>query len=117
MADWPATLPAFVSKDSLDEAFPDMTIRTGMDVGPPKMRRRTTAAVRPIACSQVLTAAQVADLDAFYSSTLAGGSLAFTWVHPRTRAAATLRFTAPPRVSSRPNSNRYVAAYQLEVLP
>ncbi len=45
MATWPATLPA-PALSSLRETPPDNLIRTQMDKGPAKVRRRTTANVR-----------------------------------------------------------------------
>lgn len=96
MANWPATLPQQVLLDGHSEGVPDTAIRTQMDAGPAKLRQRTTTAVRPIAAALLLTSAQVTTLDTFYVSTLSGGTLDFDWEHPRTKAAATFRFTAPP---------------------
>src|SRR5437870_11881029 len=100
MAVWPASLPQTVFADGYKEEFPMNALRTQMDAGPPKMRRRYTAAFRPFTGTEIFTTAQVATLDTFFVTTLQGGALAFDWSHPRTGAAASVRFTKPPVVTS-----------------
>lgn len=116
MPTWPASLPQQVEMTDFQETVPNMLIRSSTDTGPPKVRRRFSAGVRPINGRQLLTKAQVATLDTFYVTTLTGGALAFDWVHPRTQAAASLRFVGPP-VYTCLGPDAYYAAYQLEILP
>jgi hypothetical protein len=113
---WPASLPQNLEITGLQESPPNLTIRTPMEVGPPKLRRRATAGVRPIQGRQLLTKTQVATLDTFYVTTLAGGSLPFDWVHPRTQAAATFAFVSPP-VYTPVGADAWYAALTLEVRP
>lgn len=115
-AAWPATLPQDVLIEGYAEAFPETRLRTPMDAGPAKMRRRFTAAVRPLKVSVPLTRDQVAALDTFFTTTLEGGALAFTWTHPRTLAAVTLRFVSAPQPV--PDSGAWWrCALDLEVMP
>jgi hypothetical protein len=115
---WPVNLPTAVLEEGYSEARPDNVIRSPMDVGPPKVRRRTTAAVYPLFFSQQLTTAQVATLVTFYDSTLAHGSLSFTLEHPRTGGEVEAMFAAPPRIVPWPNADGYWRAdYQIEVYP
>jgi len=95
MPTWPATLPALVVQSGYSESLPDQAIETPTDAGPGKIRRRQTGTQRPLKCSIECTPAQVATFETFWLTTLAGGTLEFTWVHPRTQAAATLRFRKP----------------------
>ena len=95
MADWPSTLPQIPLQRGFSESPPDTTIRTKMDAGPAKLRRRFTANVRPINSSFILTKAQIAILDTFYVTTTVGGSASFTWLDPRTKVLKSFRFTAP----------------------
>lgn len=97
MAAWPASLPQFVSSDGYDESPPKTTIRSSVDVGIAKQRSRTTGGARPISATVEMTLAQVETLDVFFVTTLVNGSLSFTWVHPRTQVASTLRFTDVPK--------------------
>lgn len=92
---WPGTLPALVTQAGFSESVPDQAIETPTDAGPGKVRRRQTGTQRPIKAAIRCTAAQVAAFDTFWLSTLAAGTLQFTWVNPRTQAAATLRFRKP----------------------
>ena len=96
MASWPGTLPATPLLRGYAESPPDLTIRTQMDQGPAKIRRRFTAAPRPMRFAFNMTTAQIAILDTFYVTTLSGGALTFTFTNPRTAATDTYRFLSPP---------------------
>lgn len=113
---WPPTLPDYLLKDGYSEMPPEVTLRTRMETGPAKVRRRATNAVRPIRGTVRLSAAQKALLDAFYVDTLVGGSLAFDWVHPVTRGAASFRFVTRPTFTPAAGTN-WNAALDLEILP
>lgn len=96
MAAWPGTLPQYVDQSSYAEQPPNVTIRSEMDAGAAKLRRRFTTGPRMFNVAVQLDSTQLSTLDTFYVSTLEHGSLPFDWVHPITRAAAEFRFTAPP---------------------
>ena len=114
MATWPGTLSAFILQDGFSETLPNNTIRSKMDVGPPKMRRRGTGAPRPVTGKQYMTAGQVAIFDTFYESTLYSGSLRFDWVSPRTQAVKELRFIQPPVYT--PMGVGYIVSMKLEIM-
>jgi hypothetical protein len=116
VANWPSSLPPLPLAADYADTLPDTLARTQMDAGPAKVRRRTTAAVRPLTASFLFTKAQCATLQTFYEDTLAGGALAFDWILPRTGAAASLRFLAPPTFGS-PSGKWWRVTCQLEVLP
>lgn len=116
MASWPATLPQAFEQDGYSEPFASNVVRTEMDVGPPKVRKRYTAAVKQFAGLMYLTETQAETLETFYETTTNWGSDAFDWVHPRTGAAISCRFAGPPVLEQA--RGRYVAAMiQIEVLP
>ncbi|KKK88167.1 hypothetical protein LCGC14_2745910 [marine sediment metagenome] len=96
MPAWPAGLPQDPLLDGIQEASPDTRLVTQMEQGPPKVRRRFTAAERGIGMRMIMTTAQIETLDDFFVLTLGSGSLTFTWKHPRTGNAATYRFKDPP---------------------
>lgn len=116
-ATWPAALPPLVAVDGYGEQPPDTALRTRMDAGPAKVRRRFTAGPRPLSVRLDLDATQVEALDAFYVTTLEGGALAFDWMHPRTQAATALRFVRPPAYRPLSSDAAWSAALQLEILP
>jgi len=112
MPEWPATLPQEPPGET--ETAPDLAVRTEMDAGPPKMRRRFTAGVRRFSREMILTAAQVEILDAFYLDTLKS-TLSFDWTHPRAGANVTYRFTGPPAYTT--YEGNYKVTLPLEILP
>lgn len=115
MATWPATLPA-PALSSLQESPPDNLIRSAMDKGPAKLRRRTTANIRPISFTLMLTPAQVDVLDIFYDVTTFSGVDEFDYTHPRTGNPVTARFADRPQYQER-EKVVYAVAVSLEILP
>lgn len=94
MVTWPSTLKPL--KGSVQETPPENAIRSDMDVGPAKVRRRTTANIRPLTFSMRLTGAQTATLDTFYNTDTFSGVEPFDFKHPRTGSTVTARFVSPP---------------------
>ena len=116
MADWPDTLPELPLSGKYNEKPPSLLVRTQMDVGPAKVRRRFTAGVRPIKVSFFLTKDEVEILDKFFIETCQGGALPFTWVNPRTGEKKSLRFKSEPDYNHYAYIN-YDVNLELEILP
>lgn len=116
MPAWPSTLPATPLMDKFRETSPDTLIRTEMETGPAKIRRRSTAGVRGMTLGYLLSRAQVAALESFYLADTAGGALAFDFTHPRSGAALVCRFRSPPAYES-VNGEYFHVAVALEALP
>lgn len=117
MADttWPSTLRDLWLKDGFREIPPKNMIRTKMDVGPAKVRRRTTSNVRQFLGRMFLTSALVVVLDDFFVTSTKSGTLTIELKHPRTGTTGTYRFVNEPQYVSR--NRGYVATIQLELLP
>lgn len=98
---WPPGLPPGPLIATLEETTPDLVVRTPMSVGPAKVRRRATVAVRTFAVEWRLTRAQVALLDDWFVSTLEGGALPFEFRHPRTADTLAFRFVERPAYAPR----------------
>jgi hypothetical protein len=113
---WPAGLPAYVLAEGYQEHAPDTLLRTPMDAGPAKARRKSTAQVWTITCQVRLTHDQRAVLDQFFVVDTASGALRFDWVHPVTRDACEMRFTERPVYQAR-GPVHLVASLALEILP
>jgi hypothetical protein len=94
MANWPATLPDFSSSTSIQDDESRLT--SAMDAGPASVRNRFTAISQTVKTSMVLTGAQLAIFNTFMRTTLAHGSLSFTWTNPVTGASETVRFKKKP---------------------
>jgi hypothetical protein len=116
MTSWPSDIPQSPLVSGFSETFPNVVVRTSMDQGPAKVRRRFTAAERPFKCSMILTAAQATSFDTFFTTTMEGGALTFTWVHPRTLEAGTFRFVGQPTFTAI-DGGLYQTEFQIELMP
>lgn len=116
MVAWPASLPQSPLLRGFVETAPDGLLRTAMDTGPAKTRRRFTAAVRPVKYPLLLTTAQTETLDDFFVNTLASGALSFTHIHPRTTLAATYRIIGKPQYIP-VSGSKWTTILDLEILP
>jgi hypothetical protein len=114
---WPLSLPQRPLAEGFHERAADTLVRTQMEAGPAKVRRRFTAGVRTMDLQLRLTGSQVETLDGFHDSTLAGGALAFDWVHPRTDLAIRCRFAEPPSYAPYAAGRLWTATLKLEILP
>lgn len=100
MTAWPETLPAFPLIAGYGESMPNTILRTQMDVGPAKTRRRSTSGVSKLNYEIRLTLDETAILEGFFLNDCAGGALSFTNTHPRTGETKTFRFLEPPQFSA-----------------
>jgi hypothetical protein len=115
MPTWPNTLPKALI-EGYAETPANNVLRTQMDVGPAKTRRRTFANVRNLTINLLLSSAQWTALDNFYDVETLSGSLPFDMPHPRTNVTGNFRFVSPPQLSAL-SSNYFKIAVSLEQLP
>lgn len=95
MVDWPNTLPQSPLLDGYTEKTKDNTLRSQNDIGPPKMRPRSTAYTDDISVRFIITTTQKGYLDTFYKTTLRGGALTYQWQGPTDSSPKTYSMTAP----------------------
>lgn len=118
MVAYPASLPdPFVG---LTDARLPAVARTEMDAGPPKVRRRFTAAVRNFEVPYVLTGSERATFETFFVTTLKEGSLEFDWIDPLDLSTLTMRFREPPAWTLRAGGGSaaiWQTSLAIEVLP
>lgn len=112
---WPVALPP-PALSTLNEAPADNALRSNMDKGPAKLRRRTTANTYPLSFMLWLTSDEVDILKDFYDNETFSGSEEFDYVHPRTGEACQARFAERPSWSER-EAVVYGASVSLEILP
>ena len=110
MATWPSTF--VIKREGYKETPPDRVIRSRMGVGPDKIRRRSSSAVRKENFTLSLTDALLVTFDAFY---LANDSIAFTFPDPRTETNVQARFVSPPSYVLK--ETIWNVGIQLEILP
>lgn len=90
MPTWPVTLPQQFLMQGYSETPPSNIIRSTMDQGPPKDRRRSTDNERLFSVSMELTEAQIAIWEDFYYNTIQE-VLPFDFPHPRTGATISVK--------------------------
>lgn len=89
---WPKELPQVMRLEGLSGKLRTAVVRTEMDAGPQKTRRRYTVAQKDFSGSVVVTEAQRRILEAWYRQTLGNGALRFVMADPQTLAPAEFRF-------------------------
>lgn len=121
---WPLSLPQRLSTTGYQESMADNLIRTQMDVGPAKVRRRSSAGPRPLSGSLMMTNSQLETMLSWIKATLLDGSLTFYFPNPRPGADAMLlvRFAKDGLPSWTPagflsGELAWEVALRLEVLP
>jgi hypothetical protein len=90
---WPAELPETLLLEGLSAERKSNVIRTAMDAGPRKARRRYTANTKIFTGKLLLDPDQRAALEQFYHTALADGVLRFNFKNPQTLATEEFRFT------------------------
>lgn len=115
MPSWPASLPQKPLESGYSEGTIDTSVRTSMDVGPAKVRRRISAGTRDCQMQFFMTSSQLSDFITFYETTILSGSLSYTWNHPRTGNSYSWRIKKAPQWSKQ--GQYYVIPLELEQLP
>ncbi len=120
---WPISLPNPLL-NGLGEEPRSNTLRSEVDSGIAKLRRRFTVSPRGLDFNLSLTRDKVQTFDDFYSETLKDGTLTFEMFHPRLRTTATFRFKGVPKyvpltsMSSTASKDEYqINGVTLEVVP
>lgn len=121
MADWPATLPD-LQMLGLTEQRQDGRLRSPMETGRAKTRRRFTAVVVNYNIPIIFTGAQKMILDDFFATTLAEGSLPFVWENPVDDTTVEMLIRQQPEWqlilgNANPNLRIWSATLNLEQLP
>lgn len=115
---WPTGVPQ-VPQKGFTEAGGSLILRSPMDAGPAKQRRRGKSP-NTMQVSFVWTNAQTAAFESFVENTLRG-TARFTFTHPRTLQTVEVRIV--PQGSGTLYNITYLApgytttAFQLEILP
>ncbi len=118
MASYPASLPDDFLQADFSESAPDNVIASDMDVGPPKTRRRSSAAVRKISGNVLMTSAQVATHDTFFTATLYDGAEPFDWTDPRTGANVSYLYQpGSPPLYTPAGPGRWIVTIKLMEMP
>jgi hypothetical protein len=112
---WPVSLQDKLNEDSFSFQIGETVLRSDMDVGPVKVRRRMTKSTDLVTCSINVTSGEYSVFKTFYDVTLNGGVTLFTFNHPITGAPQDFRFVGAPSVRSIGGGN-YVVSMVWEIL-
>ena len=89
---WPKELPQILRLEGLSGKMRTATVRTEMDAGPKKTRRRYTVSQKDFTGSVIVTEQQRQILESWYQKVLGGGALRFVMTDPQTLEPAEFRF-------------------------
>lgn len=95
---WPPSLPECA--ETWEEADQPVTVRTSMDAGQPKVRRRFTRTMRTVRVSFTTDHVQAMALRDFFELDTQGGVLEHQFRHPFRNAVENFRFIEAPRIAS-----------------
>lgn len=93
---WPTELSDLLDSDSFGYSIGDTVIRSDMDTGPAKLRRRSTKGIDKVTCSQKMAFDDFQTVYDFFDIDLNGGVTPFTFNHPFTGVPTDWRFISPP---------------------
>ena len=91
-AAWPSTIPQGPIYGGFTEVRQRNVASFSPDVGPPKMRRRSTAVGVNTQATFQFSDTDLATFNTFFETTLVDGTLPFTWTHPVTAVSYTWMF-------------------------
>lgn len=114
---WPSDLPALVQVQNYKDSLAETRIRTEMDAGPVKTRRRFTAGVEKVTVSIRCNRTQVARFKIFFNVDTAGGSLAWNWVDALSQEPIELMFGENPPDITPINQMAFLITFPLEIQP
>lgn len=113
---WPSQIQQLLNQDSFSLKKGETLLRSDVDVGPKKVRRRFTRPVDTFTAGFNMTISEYAIFNTFFDTEVAGGATAFILNHPITGVATNVRFTGPPAIKSIGGGN-FVASMEFEILP
>jgi hypothetical protein len=123
MAVYPTTLPQAPLIRGFRDERGSGTVRSNMDTGLAKTRKRFTTVPRKITWPTILNGTQRLTFDTFFITTINEGNASFTIPDPVDDATITVKFFKPPAwsiinaKSTLAGDRLWSASYGLEVLP
>jgi hypothetical protein len=116
MADifYPELLPSGLLAEGFSKAPQSLVLRTAMDAGPKKARRRYTARTVKYTGKQIFDEAELMVFKQFYHNVIADGVLRFKFADPVSLETAEFRFTQDYTVVA--NEGLYEVQMSLERL-
>ena len=118
---WPTSLPQRPLVDGYKRTLPNNLLRSSMDTGADKVRKRGRFKPQIVNCSYVLTNAQRNTLENFIHGSLAEGAICFNWPHPELNKLVRARLKASQEsildFSPYKDTTRWAVTLNLEIWP
>ena len=115
MATWPVTLPQTPLAEGYHSTPQDNVLRSEMDAGPEKARRRFTAKSEYITCQWDLSGAELIIFENFFEDDILDGSIEFDFPHPQDGGTVSAMIRAP--YEKEPMAHRWRVHTEIEILP
>lgn len=117
MVAWPSTLPqTFSGSNTYQETPQNVVLRSTMDLGITKVRRRQTRSESKVSGVLILNELQTSQFSIFFSETLKGGSIPFSGHLTREGVTQNYIFAEEPSISH-VGGNYYEVSMTLIILP
>ena len=117
---WPGSLPALPLRQGFTGTFGNNTVSTPTDIGPPKVRRRTTKRVDSLDATLRMSTAQLGIFLDFFTNTLGDGARRFDDTDPIFGTAITYRFRdleqSPPKWVPAPSPGMWDVTVALQTV-
>lgn len=114
---WPPELPQGILMEGNSDTLPDGRMKSPTEMGPGKVRLRTSAAIRKLSGRMYMSTDQLQILRNFVETTTLGGSLPFMFPDPLDQAFVLVQFgdSLPSWINV--SGDKYDVALIIEVLP
>ena len=99
-AAWALTLPQAPSADGFRVVYPSVVVRSSMDAGPTKQRRRVAWAKKTMVAPFVMSPTQLTDFEEFYKNTVRAGTDVFEWTDPMRDVLGEYRIIEDPQIEA-----------------
>lgn len=97
-ATWPGFLQDKLNQSGFSLSFQDNVVRSQTEIGPAKLRARSTKRIDTFTSTITIDKTQFQDWNDFFTVSLGNGVNEFIFNHPFKGTPATFRFTRPPKI-------------------
>lgn len=116
MPAWPGGMPKPRTDGFRDTPMTPFSAFKADKAGVELRRRVTTAKIHRLSFTMSCTPAQVTLYNSWYWTDLAGGTLTFTYNHPRTGEAGVGRLLSGPPNAPKPGVPRYLISVEMDLV-
>lgn len=115
---WPTGIPNTIQTSGYSRELQDGVIRTDMETGPAKFRRRFTATQDKNRGQIIMTQAQYLTFETWFKTIIMYGALSFEFPDPLNNSnTLEVRFSKPPSLSPAGNGVDVAVTVEIEEVP